>query len=143
MNVNKKGSLGLVEVMRDLSRKEIECFLPIHDYSAVDLIAMHNYNVYRLQVKYRETFRGMIEIPFKTVVNGKSVPIDFNAIDGWAVFCPEVDKVIYISKSEVDLTKGSVTFRLTPSKNRNSTGNARKMYTDFSEMAEWPKASVC
>ena len=142
MNVNQKGSLGLIEVIRDLSKKGFECFTPMHDYSAVDLIAMRDYKMYRLQVKYREEYRGTIEVHFRSMVNGKSVGIDFDAIDGWAIYCPEIDKIVYVSKSDVDLTKGSFSFRLSEGK-KNATGTKRKIYTEYSELDEWLKSAPC
>ena len=145
MNVNEKGSLGLIEVIRDLTRKGYECFTPLHDYSAVDLIAMDNkFNTYKLQIKYRTLFRGAIEVHFRSMVNGKSKEIDFDAIDGWAVYCPEVDSVVYVSKHEVDLEKGSFSFRLTEGKKTvNIDKVKRKIYTEFGNVAEWPKAAGC
>ena len=53
MNVNEKGNIGLIEIIRDLARKNIECFIPIHDYSAIDLIGINKEKIYRLQAKYR------------------------------------------------------------------------------------------
>ena len=142
MNVNQKGSVGLIEVIRDLTKKGFECFTPIHDYSAVDLIAMKDYKVYRLQVKYREEFRNAIEVHFSSMVNGKSIRIDIEMIDGWAVYCPQVESVVYVSKSDVDLTKGSFSFRLQEGK-KNTTGIKRKLYTEYSELDERFKSAPC
>lgn len=141
MNVNQKGAVGLIEVIRDLTKKGFESFTPIHDYSAVDLITMNSrFETFKLQVKYRETFRGSIEIPFKTVVNGKSIPIEFDAIDGWAVYCPEVDSVVYINKNDVDLTKKAFGFRLTEGSNSvNKNKTRRKLYTEYSSIVSWKK----
>lgn len=141
MNVNQKGSIGLIEVIRDLTKKGFECFTPIHDYSPVDLIVMDSqFKTYRVQVKYRETYRGAIEVPFRSVVNGKIVPIDFDAIDGWAVYCPEVDEIVYISKQEVDLTKGACVFRLTEGASSvNKDKVKRKLYTEFGDISSWSK----
>lgn len=111
MNVNQKGSIGLIEVIRDLTKKGYECFTPLHDYSAVDLVVMNNdFQVKRIQVKYREFKDNVIEIGFNTVVNGKKIPIDLNAIDGWAIYCPEVDTVCYFSKDMVK--KGLKSYRI-------------------------------
>jgi hypothetical protein len=145
MNVNEKGNVGLIEVIRDLARKGYECFTPFHDYSAVDLIVLDNKNnTYKLQIKYRTEFRGAIEVHFRSMVNGTSKEIDFDSIDGWAVYCPEVDKVVYISKDEVDLSKGSFAFRLTEGANRvNINKVKRKLYTEYGELAEWSKAAGC
>lgn len=105
MNVNEKGSIGLIEVVRDLTRKGHECFLPIHDYSAVDCIAMRSdRTLSRLQVKYREFRKGIIDIPFHTMVNGKRCPIDMSAIDAWAIYIPSKDAICYISKCMVGET---------------------------------------
>ena len=145
MNVNQKGVIGLIEVIRDLTRQGYECFTPIHDYSAVDLIVMdEKFNTFKIQVKYRETYRGIIDVPFKTMVNGKSKAIDLTAIDGWAVYCPEVDHVVYVGKHELDLTKNGFAFRLTEGKNSvNINKVKRKIYTEFGNVAEWPKAAPC
>lgn len=145
MNVNEKGSLGLIETIRDLTRQGYECFTPLHDYSAVDLIVMDNkFNTYKLQVKYRTVFRGAIEVHYRSMVNGKPKDINFDAIDGWAIYCPEVDRVVYVSKYEVDLEKGSFTFRLTEGANSvNINKSKRKLYTEFGTVAEWPKAAGC
>ncbi len=144
MNVNEKGYIGLIEVIRDLSKKGYECFTPIHDYSAVDLIVMKDCKVYRLQVKYRTLLRGSIIIDLFSKVNGKSVPINCNAIDGWAVYCPEVESIVYIGKHEVDITKNSIGFKLSEGMNSvNRDKTKRKLYTEFGSVAEWPKAAFC
>ena len=78
------------------------------------------------------------------MVNGSSKEIDFNAIDGWAVYCPEVDSVVYVGKHEVDMKKGSFAFRLTEGANRvNANKVKRRLYTDYGDVAEWPKAAGC
>lgn len=142
MNVNEKGSLGLIEVIRDLSKKGFECFTPFHDYSAVDLIIMDKqFNTFKLQVKYRETCRGSIDVAFRSIVNKQSIPINFDAIDGWAIYCPEVDSVVYVSKYEVDLDKNGFSFRLV--NGQNTTKVRRKLYTEFGDVAEWSKAAGC
>ena len=145
MNVNEKGNIGLIEVIRDLSKKGYECFVPFHDYSAVDLMVLNKeFWPIKLQVKYRETCRGIIEVAFRSMVNGSSRPIDFAAIDGWAVYCPEVDSVVYVGKHEVDLSRGGFGFRLTEGKNSvNISKVKRKIYTEYGNVAEWPKAAPC
>ena len=132
MNVNEKGAIGLIEVIRDLTKKGYECFTPIHDYSRVDLIVLDkNWKPIRLQVKYRTTCRGAIGVGFNTVVNGKKIPIDLTAIDGWAVYCPEVDTVVYVKKDEINTELGGFSFRLTAGKATCNTGTKLKLYTEF------------
>jgi hypothetical protein len=133
MNVNEKGQIGLIETIRDLTKKGYECFLPMHDYSPIDLIVTDtNFNTYKIQVKYRTEFRNHIEVGLHSVVNGKRIPVDLLAIDGWAIYCPEVDTVVYINKKEVDTTKRSLTFRLTEGSNTlGKNQQKRKLYSDF------------
>lgn len=143
LTVNEKGSIGLIEVIRDLTKQGYECFTPIHDYSDVDLIVLDSsFRTYKVQVKYRELYRNVIEVPFRSVVNGKSVPINFDSIDGWAVYCPGIDKVVYVGKHEVDTSKGSFAFRLTESQNNNGK-EKRKLYTEYGVLGEWLKPVVC
>ena len=145
MNVNEKGSVGLIEVIRDLTKKGYECFTPLHDYSKIDLIAVDKqFNTIRLQVKYRTTYRDKIEIGFNSVVNGKKIPSDLSAVDGWAIYCPEVDTVVYVSKKEINVELGGFSFRLTEGKSTvNKDKEKLKIYKDFGDVAEWSKAVVC
>jgi len=147
MNVNEKGAVGLIEVIRDLAKKGYECFTPIHDYSKVDLIAMDkSARALKIQIKYRTTFRNKIEVGFNSVVNGKKVPMDLSAIDGWAIYCPEVEKVVYVHKSEVNTKLGGFSFRLKPGKATFNTRNGKtrlKLFDEFGDVAEWPKAAGC
>ena len=98
MNTNEKGNLGLLKIMQDLYSQQYHCFTPFDDYSPVDLIAMSpTGKLFRLQVKYRTLMktRSGYELPARSVVNGKSVPIDKTLIDGWAVYLSDIDKIIY------------------------------------------------
>ena len=136
MNVNEKGSIGLIEVIRDLTKKGYECFTPLHDYSAVDLLVMDkHFQVKRLQIKYRKfEDDNVLELPFNTVVNGKRVPIDFSAIDGWAVYIPDVETVCYIPKNIVPEGNKSFRIRKVPgAKTINLDKRAVKLYTEYTK----------
>lgn len=145
MNVNEKGAVGLIEVIRDLVKKGFECFTPIHDYSGVDLIALdNNKKPIRLQVKYRKSemrngeSTNIVGLGFHSVVNGKKIPIDISYIDGWAIYCPEVDSIIYINKKDIDPSLKGVSFRLTEGKHTiNKDKSARKLYSDFMDITNW------
>ena len=147
MNVNEKGAVGLIEVIRDLTKKGYECFTPIHDYSKVDLIVMNkDSQLLKLQIKYRTTVRDKIDVGFHSVVNSKKVPMDLSVIDGWAVYCPEVDKVVYVHKSEINSELNGFSFRLRPGKATFNTSNGKtrvKLFDEFGDVAEWPKAAGC
>jgi len=104
MNVNEKGSIGLIKVIADLYSKGYHCFTPFDDYCPVDLIALDKSGKsFRIQVKYRSPGRGdKYEISASTVVNGKGVPINKNLIDYWAVYLADLDQVVYMQASVLE-----------------------------------------
>ena len=99
MNVNEKGNMGLLKVITDLYSKGFYCFTPFDDFSPIDCIAMNNEGkTFRLQVKYRTPGRGdRYEISARSVVNGKSIPIDKTLLDFWAVYLADIDQIVYLS----------------------------------------------
>ena len=98
--VNDKGSIGVAMTVADLLRQGYYVFLPFDGSSPVDLIvANREMLTKRLQVKYRVVENRKLRIPLSSVVNGKRVPIKFDKIDEWAVYCPNNDQMYYISKS--------------------------------------------
>lgn len=136
MNVNQKGSIGLIEVVRDLTRNGYDCFLPFDDHGPVDIIAMDKktYKTYRLQVKYRTAENGMVEVQFRTISMGVHNSIDFNAIDGWACYNPDIDKVVYINKTDIDTTKKAVKFKIRESLKGKSP---IPMFDTFKHLSDW------
>lgn len=105
MNVNQKGNIGLIKVMSDLYDKGYHCFTPFDDHSPVDLISMDKNGVCkRLQVKYRSlnAKKNTYEVSARSVVNGKTIPIDRTLIDGWAIYLSDEDKIIYMSVDFMD-----------------------------------------
>ena len=140
MNVNEKGNVGLIEVIRDLNKKGYECFTPFHDYSAVDLIIMNKKNeLKKLQIKYREFTNDIAVVEFVSVVNGKRIPIDLTAIDGWAIYIPEVEKVCYISKKQIKEDTRSFRIRKNTGANTINVDKAKSpVYIDLlSEECLW------
>jgi hypothetical protein len=103
MNVNEKGNIGLTETISDLTKKGYYVYLPVSDDSPIDLIVLDNTgNTKRLQVKYRSVNEsGLVEVRLRSVVNGINVPIDTSLIDGWSIYIPEEDVVIYVPKTYV------------------------------------------
>jgi hypothetical protein len=138
MNTNEKGNIGQIEVIRKLVKNGYECFLPMHDYSAIDLIAVKGEKIHRLQIKYRTSIRGVVEIHNSSVVNGRRVPIDLSMIDGWAIYCPEIDDVVFVGKKDIDDTSKMVSFRFAPGGNQVVKGRKKlRLYTEFTPLNEW------
>ena len=116
MNVNEKGNIGLIKVIADLYSKGYHCFTPFDDHSPVDLISMSADGIVkRLQVKYRSlnVKRNQYELSARSVVNGKTIPIDRTLIDGWAVYLADEDVIIYVP---IDVMEGKGVHYISPKK---------------------------
>lgn len=131
MNTNKKGDIGLVKTMMDLTVNGYFLFSPISDTTCVDLIAANsNMDLKRLQVKYRQLFNGALELVTSTVVNGKKIPVELNKIDIWAVYCPNNDKVYYIPTSQL-IGHKSITLRVEKNKNAGKQIRMANVYENI------------
>lgn len=100
LTVNQKGMIAEAKILAHLQSLGFEVFLPFSDFSPIDMIVCNEHGeVKRLQVKYRSEdgrSKNRIIISMKTVVNGKARPVDRSLIDGYAVYSPDLDKIIYI-----------------------------------------------
>lgn len=101
MNVNEKGVKGLIKVLDDVSDRGLYSFPAFDDHSPVDIVVMSREGkMCRLQVKYREPMANKTveryELHARSMVNGKSVPIDRKLIDGWAVYLQGRKSIKYI-----------------------------------------------
>lgn len=156
MNVNGKGSIGEALVLADLTRRGYFVFKPFSDHSPVDLVvADREMRLLRLQVKYRKIERGKIILPLSSVINGRKVATNLDHVDAWALYNPELDAILYLSKG--DLRNGAFSVRVVEPRRKNSRAlpvDDLKQYTDPSrvfagsenesgEVAERLKALVC
>lgn len=97
-NVNDKGAIGVARIVADLISKEYSVFLPFDGSSPVDIVVANKAMVLRrIQAKYRKLNQyGSIPIRLESIVNRKTVPIDRSKVDGYAVYCPDNDKIYYL-----------------------------------------------
>jgi hypothetical protein len=73
-------------------------------------------------------------IGFCSDVNGIKKPINFDAIDGWAVYIPSVDTVCYFSKNMVkDGNKGYRIRKIPGSKSINVDKSPVILYSDITD----------
>ena len=89
MNINVKANIGTAHIVVDLTEKGYDIFTPLSEHSTVDLIAVKNKEIKRIQVKYREPYRNRVEVPMHTVVNGKRNFYKKGDLDLFAVYCPQ------------------------------------------------------
>lgn len=113
MNVNHKGHIGQLKVSLTLAQNGYHVFVPMNDYCPIDLIAISpNGKTIRLQVKYRTKHtNGSYIVKLASVVQGKIIPIDRSLIDGWAVYCAEIDKILFVPISRVEQIRSTLVFR--------------------------------
>ena len=117
LSVNGKGSVGEAIVLAELTRLGYTVFKPFSDHAPVDLVvADAQMRLVRLQVKYRKVEKGRIVLPLHSVINGKKVAADLGLIDGWAIYNPEFDTVLYLHKE--DLRNGAFSVRVAAPKRR-------------------------
>ena len=124
MNTNKKGDIGLANVIADVTNKGYFLFLPFSDTTSVDLIiADEGMKLNRIQIKYVSVDKkGGLRIPTCTVVNGKKVPVDLTQIDVWAIYCPDTKKIYYVPTKELVGKTSVMILRVNFPKNGQRTG---------------------
>lgn len=123
-----KGDVGLAAVIKDLTTKGFYVSIPISENAPFDLIASDK-TCYRIQVKTRSTYRGVVEVQFKTSwadKNGvhylKYADDDFDVL---AIYALNEDKCLYFKNG----SKASISLRFTPPKNNQKSGV--RMWSDF------------
>lgn len=127
MNTNKKGDIGLANVILDVTNKGYFLFLPFSDTTNVDMvIADVHMKLYRIQIKYISIDNsGVLNIVTSSVVNGKKIPVDLSKIDIWAIYCPQTNEVYYVSTKEL-IGKKVLSLRIVESKiNKNNIHYAK------------------
>lgn len=124
-----KGDIGVAMVTADLIRQGVEVMTPISHTSPYDLVAFYDNTFYRIQVKYRlPNKKNALEVTPKRMKkqNMKQVYTENDGFDVLAVYTPDAG-CCYIHYDSYS-TK-TVTFRLTPSKNNQSTGV--RIFSDY------------
>lgn len=139
MNVNTKGSIGEALMLADLTKAGYHVFKPFSDHVSVDFIVANAVkHLVRLQVKYRQIERGKIILPLHSVVNGKKAAVDLTLMDAWAIYNPDHDTILYVTKA--DLRRGGFSARIVaphrsnrqalPVQNLGPYANPHRLFTE-------------
>ena len=119
-----KGDLALVQTIADLRQHGILTCLPLSEHLPFDLIAVmpDMTTLVRVQVKFRGSSRyGTIQVEFKNnYYDSKKIyskPVDFDEIDAYAVYIPDIDRVCYFRVADLPSNASSLTLRFEPPKN--------------------------
>lgn len=124
-----KGDLALLQAITNLRQHGILTCLPLSEHLPFDLIAVmpDMTTMLRVQVKYRSgTQYGTVLVEFKNnYYDSKKIyskPVDFNEIDAYAVYIPDVDQVCYFRVADLPVNASALTLRFRPPKNNQKKG---------------------
>ena len=121
-----KGDLGVVSVMGDLMKHDIDVALPISEHLPFDLVAIHpEGKTIKVSVKYRIMGKnGTVRVNARSVWNDRHgthyrahQPGDYDAI---AIYCPDTNECYYLRSSE--MTPSGITLRITNAANNQVAG---------------------
>lgn len=124
-----KGDLALSQVISNLRQHDILTCLPLSEHLPFDLIAVmpDMATLLRVQAKYRSgTQYGTVLVEFKNnYYDSKKIyskPVNFNEIDAYAVYIPDIDRVCYFRVENLPSNASSLTLRFEPPKNNQRKG---------------------
>lgn len=128
-----KGDLGILKAQLDLYLKGYTILLPQTEHAPFDIVAYKNNKFLRVQVKYRASKNGKIDIEFKTSYADKNGShnkfYDKSELDILCLYCPDTDECYYIDLNDHNK---SVTIRVLPTKNnQNLNINHSKCFLDI------------
>ncbi len=122
-STQKKGNLGLVKTITDLTEKDIAISLPISESEKYDLIAEKNNICKTVQVRYTKIYKGVMEVKLRGIwTNGEGYQTrkrkqeDYDIL---AVYCPDTDGVYYIDSNKFDCNS-AITLRIDKPQVKNS-----------------------
>lgn len=122
MHSKQIGSIGELKVAADLMKKGYSVFTELGDLSTVDLIALKDTDVIRIQVKSLSDKDDVVDLDMWKKGPSYHVKYTEELVDIFAVYVPEKDIVFYVNWEEIG-DKSSMRFRFTKPKSRASTAN--------------------
>lgn len=102
-----KGDIAEASVIASLVKQGYKVALPVGENLPFDLIAIRpDFSLVRIQVKYRSlTKEGSVVVKlastWKNSILTRVIDYDLSIIDCFAVYCPEIDRVAYVSTTEL------------------------------------------
>lgn len=136
-----KGDLGLMKVMCDLSEQGFKILTPFSEHLPFDLVVFSPVSgrLYKVQVKYRKSSKGVVKVPLRTSFLSGSGSVtkrykggDFDVI---AVYCPDTQSCAYLTSEDTEHLNNSATLRVEPPRVSVSgvLSVGIKMFSDYSK----------
>jgi hypothetical protein len=111
------GAMGEHLIVADLLRHGFQPHMPVTHNCPYDILVTKGTMRFRIQVKYRKTYKGKVELTMRRQVTGGYVPYD-NDYDIIAVVTG-YNKIAYLTKYEV---KKTVVLRVNKARNNQVKG---------------------
>jgi len=111
------GAMGEHLIVADLLRHGFQPHMPVTHNCPYDILVTKGTIRFRVQVKYRTTYKGKVELTMRRQVIGGYVPYD-NDYDIIAIVT-DYNKIAYLTKYEINKT---VVLRITKAKNNQVKG---------------------
>lgn len=117
-HTKEKGDIGVAKVIADLSVKGLKVLAPLTEHLPFDLVAYDRDKdeFYKIQCKYKTKTSGKLQVNLRTsyaTKNGSfSSRYSKGSFDVLAIYCPETDKVYYVTEEQVKNLVNSITLRI-------------------------------
>ena len=116
----EKGDIGVAMVIADLTKKGYSVSIPLAEHLPFDLIAISpECKLSRVSVKYSKD-DVCVKISLRTISsnsNGYVVKnVNFDDLDGFAVYSPISDECYYINKNSLGGAKNQISLRIKEAK---------------------------
>jgi len=138
MHTKAKGNVGELAVAKDLTLKGYSVFVELGDLSKIDLIAIKEEKLTRIQVKtVWDSSDGAISISSRSSGPGYTYNYTSRDIDIMALYIADRDDIIYVNITDIDGSfeeKRGRVLRYTPPKNNQVKGVV--MVEDYKKLNE-------
>lgn len=126
-----QGAEGEALVRADLMRQGFHVFTPAYEGGSLDLLALKNYRLYRVQVKHlRKCKDGFVR--FKMSTNANPTVSRYSNIDVFAIKVLGEEGIAYLPSANVETVNQTVSISC------NNSGYNREGIRKFSDFADFP-----
>lgn len=144
MHSKHKGTLAETKVTADLYEKGISVAIVVDDLLPIDLIAIKENKLYKVQVKYcrfkkhNRTKTETLVLELRNSMSNKTLIYKKHytkkEVDIFAIYVPELDKCLYIKSDILDTHSNTFTLRSIDIKNGQTKGcNFIENYLEFTD----------
>jgi hypothetical protein len=115
LHAKQKGIIGETAVYGDFIARGYTVWVDLSDLSRVDMLAFDEDgtgNIYKVQVKYVTATDGVARISSKKSGPGYKYKYKETDVDLFALYCPDIKSIAYISSKQLCAQKACMSFRI-------------------------------